>query len=106
MTLKAKVIILLMGYSSLTYAEERMWLEAKINDTPVHLCFDSSCSYNILTPQAVKKLGLKFITAPTNDSFSDVKAGETEESTLMLKDFDSCKTPFLVFSFPPYEAPD
>jgi hypothetical protein len=96
------LIALIIACSSLSYAEERIWLNAKINDKPVHLCFDSGSAYNVLTSETVKKLGIKFISAPMNDLSHGVLAGDTEECALQFDEFGGCRTTFLVLDPPRY----
>jgi len=86
-------------------ADERIWLKAKINGKPVHLCFDSGSSFSALCPQTVQKLGLKFIPAPTNGLWHGVLAGDTEDCTLTLDGING-KTSFLVLDLPSYMSAD
>lgn len=105
MALRHTLIILIVGIVSFlatfSLAQERIWLKAKINDKPVHLVFDSGSSGVALCPQAVQKLGLKFIPSPTNDLQHGLLAGDTEVCTLTLEGTDS-ETSFLVLDVPPY----
>jgi Aspartyl protease len=100
--IRVTLIALILGFYSLSYAEERIWLNAKINDKPVHLCFDSGSAYNVLAPETVKKLGIKFIPAPPDDLFRGVLAGDTEECALQFDEFGGCTTTFLVLDPPGY----
>ena len=88
MTVRHTLIILIVGivsfWATLSPAEERIWLDAKINGKPVHLCFDSGSYGSALCPQAVQKLGLKFIPAPTNALWHGVLVGDTEDCILTL----------------------
>jgi hypothetical protein len=95
-------LIWIVGAASLTKAEERIWLSAKINDQPVHLCFDTGCNGNVLTPQTVKKLGLKFIPAPTNVLSRGVLAGDTEICTVTIDGGNVWTSSFLVLDLPTY----
>ncbi len=97
------VLLMVVAYSS--NAEERIWLKAKINDKPVHLCFDSGSGTSALFPAAVKRLGLKFVPAPTNDNSHGVLAGDTEDCTLTLYGTD-CKMSFRVLDLPAYVNSD
>jgi len=83
-TVRDTLFILLAGVAPFLHAEERIWLQAKINGQPVQFCFDSGSCISALCPQAVKRLGLKFIPAPTNDPGRGLLAGHTEECTLVL----------------------
>lgn len=105
MTIRHALIILIIGILSfrvtLSLAEERIWLDAKINGKPVHLCFDSGSNGSALCPQTVQRLGLKFISAPTNELSHGLLAGDTEDCTLTLDGTDS-KMTFLVLDPPAY----
>ncbi len=94
--------ILITGVAASANAEERIWLNAKINNQSLRLCFDSGSGANVLTPQTVKKLGLKFIPAPTNEYRPGVLAGDTEDCALAIDDFAVCTTSFLVLDAPAY----
>lgn len=102
-------IILIIGIVSfratLSLAEERIWLDAKINGKPVHLCFDSGATYAALCPQTVQRLGLKFISAPTNAVWHGVLAGDTEDCILTLEG-KKMWTSFLVLDPPAYVSAD
>ncbi|MGO8698890.1 MAG: aspartyl protease family protein [Limisphaerales bacterium] len=74
------LFVLLAGAASGSVAADRIWLDAKINNQPVRLCFDSGSCISALCPQAVKRLGLRFIPGPTNG----IVAGHTEDCTLNL----------------------
>ena len=67
-------------------AEDRIWLEAKINGKPARLCFDSESNSSCLTTGAAHKLGLKLIDAPTNDIGNGVSVGETEGNPAHIRD--------------------
>jgi hypothetical protein len=97
---------MLIGMVFLANAEERIWLDAKINDQSCHLCFDSGTSYNVLTPQVVKRLGLKFNPASPDANFKGVLPGDTEKCSLILGEFGGCETTFLVFDLPAYASAD
>lgn len=75
------LFVLTMAAALAAGAEERIWLQAKINNQPVRLCFDSGSCISALCPQAVKKLGLKFFPGPANG----IVAGHTEDCTLDLE---------------------
>src|SRR6266478_6256022 len=105
MTIKQTLIILIIGVASfrstIRAAEERIWLEAKINGKPTRLCFDSGSNASALCARSVQKLGLKFIPARTNDFSPGLLAGDTEECTLTLEGSER-KTSFLVLDLPAY----
>lgn len=99
------LMILIVGALSLTatlsLADERILLKAKINGKPVRLCFDSGSNVGALCPQTVQKLGLKFIPTPTNALWQGFLAGNTEVCTLTI-DGTEGKTSFLVLDLPAY----
>jgi hypothetical protein len=87
--------------TTLSLADERIWVDAKINGKPVHLFFDSGSESSILHPQTVQRLGLKFMPAPTNELSRGVLAGDTEDCLLTLEG-RKMRTTFLVFDLPAY----
>jgi hypothetical protein len=105
MTIRQTLIILIIAVVSfratLSLADERIWLKAKINGKPVHLCFDSGSNLAALCPQTMQRLGLKFIPAPTNALWHYVLAGDTEDCTLTLDGMDG-KMSFVVLDLPAY----
>ena len=109
MTIRHMLIILSIGVASFrstfSLADERIWLKAKINGKPVHLCFDSGSNGSALCPQTMHRLGLKFIPAPTNELSRGLLAGDTEDCTLTLDGTDS-KMSFLVLDPPAYVSAD
>ncbi len=106
MNIKQTLIFLIVGITSLCVADERISLKARINDKRVHLCFDSGSPANVLAPQIIKKLGLKFIPAPTNDLSRGVLAGDTEYCNLTIDGFGSGPMNFFVFDVPAYTSLD
>jgi hypothetical protein len=51
-------------------ADERLWLETKINDKRARLFFDSGSSEIMLFRGGAQRLGLKVIELSTNDALS------------------------------------
>lgn len=98
-------IVFIIGVVSLratiSLGDERIWLKAEINGKPAHLCFDSGSSVSALCPQAVRKLGLKFIPTSTNRFPATVLAGYTESCMMTLEGTEE-KNSFLVLNLPPY----
>jgi hypothetical protein len=85
-------------------AEERIWIDGKINGKRVHFAFDTGSSGYALFSGAIEKLGLKFIPDPTNEYPSGVRAGLTEECELKVAGTRG-KTRFLVLDQPGYVSP-
>jgi hypothetical protein len=69
------------------FADERIWLDAKINGKRARLCFDSGADYFILTREGAQRLGLKFTEPATNTVVppGQVPRGITEECSLSLE---------------------
>ncbi len=104
------VAILAIGVASfgatLGFADERIWLkDTMINGKPVKLCFDSGSSVNALFPQAAKRLGLKFNTAPTNGLPLGILEGDTESYTLDINGTE-VQTTFVGLDVPSYVHED
>jgi Trypsin-like serine proteases, typically periplasmic, contain C-terminal PDZ domain len=90
---------------SLSHADERIWLDGKINGKRVRLAFDTGSSDFALWFGTIEKLGLKFISDPTNDYPSGVLAGVTEVCDLKMAGARG-KTQFLVLDQPGHIFPD
>jgi PDZ domain len=90
---------------SLGRADERIWLDGKINGKRVHLAFDTGCPDYALFSGVIEKLGIKFIPDPTNDYGHGVLAGYTEECDLKVSGARG-KTRFFVLDQPGYVFPD
>lgn len=87
---------------TLGIADERIWLKgAMIDGKSVKLCFDSGSNINAISPQAVKRLGLKVNVVPTNDFSPGIVAGVTDHCTLTLNGIQA-QTAFTVVNFPDY----
>lgn len=86
-------------------ADERIWLDGKINGKRVYLAFDTGSSGFALFSGVVKKIGLKFIPDPTNDYPSGVLGGVTEVCDLQMAGARG-KTRFMVLDQPGYIFPD
>src|ERR1017187_10235678 len=100
------LVIVASASAILASEDERIWLTAKINGKPVHLVFDSGSNCSALTPEAIKKLALRFIPAPPDNHSPGVVPGDTEEFTLTLYGVDN-KMSFLVLDLPAaYAHPD
>jgi hypothetical protein len=98
-----RLALLIIGVvsASHTAADERIWLKhAEVNGKSVKLVFDSGSAYNFLSPDAFKKLGLRFVPAETNNT-PGLWAGDTELCTISLKGTKS-ETTFVVLDLPGY----
>jgi PDZ domain/Aspartyl protease len=94
--------ILILGAAlireSQAVADDRIWLDrAEINKQPMKLVLDSGSTHNFLTPEALKRLGLKFIPDATNDlAPAGIWAGDTELCSISFNGIQD-QTTFLVF---------
>lgn len=104
--LKHLTIAVVAFRATLIFADERICLNgAKINGKSVKLAFDSGANFNALSPQAVKRLGIKVDAAPTNDLPQGLVAGVTDHCTLTLPGIQE-QSYFMVFNFPTYVRVD
>jgi hypothetical protein len=88
------------------FADDRIWLKgAMINGKFVKLCFDSGCDNNVITPLAVKHLGLKVNADMTNQFPLGVVAGITDHCNLTINGVQ-VQTAFMVVNFPDYVDPE
>jgi PDZ domain-containing protein/aspartyl protease len=89
--------------ASTSQADERLWLDAKINGKRARLCFDSGAEDFILWREGVQRLGLNFVESPIDATPSEGKvgAGITEVCTLSLEGTEG-KTRFRVLELPSY----
>src|SRR5271165_4211932 len=107
MTITNQQVIVIFGVALITashaVADERIWLrEAEVNNNPVKLVFDTGSPYNFLSPDALKRLGLKFIRADTtNELTPGIWAGDTEPCAVSFNGTQS-KTTFVVLDLPRY----
>jgi hypothetical protein len=106
MALKTTAIIALAFVWLTTFAshaDERIWLDAKINDKRAWLCFDSGADAFILWREGAQRLGLKYVECTTNSAPSEgrVAGGITEVCTLSLEGTQG-KTRFAVVEYPSY----
>ena len=110
MTIKNSLSVLIISVASIIaphgIANERIWLEdAEINDKPAKLIFDSGSNYNFVSPKALKKLGLKFIPAATNDVIQGIWTGDTELCNMSFNGIRG-ETTFVVLDAPRYVGAD
>jgi hypothetical protein len=95
--------LLCIWTSGISAAEERIWLDAKINGKPLRLVFDTGTSHSILLPETADRLGLKFKppTSRARIADEDVLTGKTEECDFTVWNFRSRMT-FQTLEFPAY----
>lgn len=98
------VLVLLSGWLSANGADDRLWMEAKINGKPIRLCFDTGSDRIVLMREAAARLGLKVTDPPSNyvPSFSSVALGTTEECELTMAG-TTLKTALATVRLPPWE---
>jgi hypothetical protein len=85
------------------WAEDRIWLEGKINGQPVRLAFDTGAGGPVLFKQSAERLGLKF-TPPSKETPTvpnEVRIGNTEYCEFTLAG-DTHKMWFAVVDIPDY----
>jgi hypothetical protein len=89
------------------WADERLWVEAKINGLPARLCFDTGTGDLVLLRAGAKRLGLKFTEPPTNSVLSpgEIPSGTTEACVLTIQD-STVQTQFRVADLPAYLRTD
>ncbi len=87
-------------------ADNRIWLkDAEINNKTLKLIFDSGSPYNFLSPEALKRLGLRFVPATTNDSTPGMWSGDTELCKISFNGING-QTTFVVLDLPLYVGAD
>ncbi len=101
----ALVALCLWSISSL--ADERLWVDAKINGQPARLCFDTGTSDLILLRSAAQRLGVKFTEPPTNTVVAPgaIPSGISEPCDLTIRK-TSLRTQFRVADLPDYVRTD
>lgn len=74
----------LLVWTNLAQADERIWMEAKVNGKPARLCFDTGSCELILNSKGASRLGLKFTPPPQINAtnHSQIPAGITEACDL------------------------
>jgi hypothetical protein len=82
-------------------AEERIFLNAKVNGKAARLFFDSGSQTSALVSKAAKRLGVPTAPIPTNDPGGEVLVGQTSEFTLSLAG-TTVSTTFGILDFPSY----
>lgn len=97
-----KLAVAFLFCISLSYAEDRIWIEATINGRPAHLYFDTGACGITLNPKGASRLGLGFIP-PANGvlatNISRATSGITEECDFKFGD-KKIRDSFLVVERP------
>jgi hypothetical protein len=99
----AMVALFLLFDASIGLADERLWLDAKINGKRARLCFDSGSDSAVLFRGAAQRFGLKVFEPSTNVAVAlgEVLAGTTEACVLSLQGQEG-KARFRVIDTPAY----
>jgi hypothetical protein len=110
MKIDSLLIVLVVGIASLNvtfaFADERIWLkDTKVNGESVKLCFDSGANINALSPQALRRLALKFDQASTNDPLRGALVGDTVVCTLSIDGIQG-QAAFVPLNIPSYANAD
>ena len=96
-------IVLALFLAAAARADDRLWLEARINGQQSRLIFDTGADRVILFPQGVKRLGLTVTQSPPNGSPGDgrVAIGFSELCDLTLWQ-TTVRTRLAVLEMPTY----
>jgi hypothetical protein len=88
-------------------ADERLWVDAKINGRPAHLCFDTGTRDLVLFTAGAKRLDVTYMAPPTNTVLlpGEVRTGVSEVCDLTVNK-TSLKTQFIVADIPEYLRAD
>jgi hypothetical protein len=103
---RAAIVALCLWVGSVL-ADERLWVEAKINGQPARLCFDTGTSDLILLRSAAKRLGVAFTEPPTNTvpAPGAISSGISEPCDLTVRKA-TVRTQFRVADLPDYVRTD
>lgn len=105
------LIILILGICCFgilaARADERLWLDTRINGKRARLCFDTGATDFTLFREGARRLGLKFTEPPTNAVLppGEVPRGLTEPCALSLEG-TTVTVQFDVVSVPNYKKMD
>lgn len=85
---KLLFLVLSICWSTLSLADDYLVLDAKINDQPVRLSFDTGAEYTVIFERTAKRLDLKFTPPPTNRPIQpgQIPFGVTEPFSFTLGD--------------------
>ena len=83
----ALLISIMWLWSTTARADERIWLDARINNQPVRLIFDTGAEGLILFAPTAERLGLKVVAPPPEiiPGAGKVVTGTTEDCTLSIQ---------------------
>lgn len=98
------ILAALAGQPKAAVAQERIWLDARINHKRVKLIFDSGAGPSALLLETVQRLGLK--TLPYTNSYlpATITSAMTEELPVTIENGEAHIT-FAVLTLPRYLAP-
>jgi hypothetical protein len=101
-------IILLCFCAVAVIADERIWVNARINGTPVRLFLDTGASFSVaLFSTTVKRLGLKYTPPDRQSTPGQTAVGRTEQCDFDLCDLDmSFEKTNILLSIPVIEIPE
>jgi hypothetical protein len=100
------ILVVVSFNSPPSFADNRIWLQdTTIDGKSVKLCLDSGSNFNLISLDAVERLGLKFGANQTNDGFAGFFAGVIDHCTLAINGYRA-QTGFRVVKFPDYVGAD
>jgi len=88
-------------------ADERLWVEARVNGRPARICFDTGTGDLVLLKAGAKRLGVAFTEPPTNTVLSpgEIPSGISEMCELTVNK-SKLRTQFRVADLPAYVHTD
>ncbi len=106
-TVASAAIVILCLWAVCALADERLWVEAKINGQPARLCVDTGTSDLVLLRSGAKRLGIKFTDPPTNTVLApgEIPSGISEPCDLVVHR-TKVRTQFRVAELPAYVHTD
>jgi hypothetical protein len=106
-TMAAAAIVTLCVWPACAQADERLWVDAKINGQPARLCFDTGTADLVLLQAGAKRLGVKFTEPPADAVLSpgEIRSGTSEPCELTINR-TTYRTQFRVADLPAYVRTD